>query len=192
MYRLPEHYHHSLTSDHLIKPGSPCSQPWKCLPGSDVLSSPKPTPSSILFSASFRTLQWAEKDKHERANVSLLLPNPHLPDSCCFPRQVHEPLQFSVVLGHAVRAGSCTDGPKQMQLHHSSQHITQIQNKIRMASVHCTQHSCVPLGTSLDREDRKKWSPPQLLPEEQARTQPPLFTILTTFLSCWLSIQLCP
>lgn len=113
-------------------------------------------------------------------------------NSCCFPRQVHEPLQFSVVLGHAVRAGSCTDGPKQMQLHHSSQHITQIQNKIRMASVHCTQHSCVPLGTSLDREDRKKWSLSQLLPEEQARTQPPLFTILTTFLSCWLSIQLCP
>lgn len=154
-----------------------------------LLLSQPPLPFCFLH---LSTLQWAEKDKHERANVSLLLPNPHLPDSCCFPRQVHKPLQFSVVLGHTVRAGSCTDGPTQMQLHHSSQHITQIQNKIRMASVHCTQHSCVPLGTSLDREDRKKWSPPQLLPEEQARTQPPLFTILTTFLSCWLSIQLCP
>lgn len=86
MYRLPEHYHHSLTSDHLIKPGSPCSQPWKCLPGSDVLSSPKPTPSSILFSASFHTLQWAEKDEHERANVSLLLPNPHLPELLLLPK----------------------------------------------------------------------------------------------------------
>lgn len=51
-----------------------------------MLFPPKPTPSSILFSASFHTLQWAEEDKHEGGNVSLLLPNPHLPELQLLPK----------------------------------------------------------------------------------------------------------
>lgn len=91
-------------------------------------------------------------------------------------------LWFRAAIGHALlKLCLALDRHELTQLHHSSQQTMQIQNRTHVASLHCNQHSCVPLGTSLDREGRKKWSPPQLMPEGSMYPAPFLLIILTTF-----------
>lgn len=59
---------------------------------------------------------------------------------------------------------SCTGSPELIQLHHSSQHTTQTENR--------TQKASTPILHQADREGRKKWSPPHLMSvwEKQAHT----------------------
>lgn len=61
-------------------------------------------------------------------------------------------LWFRAAIGHALlKLCLALDRHELTQLHHSSQQTMQIQNRTHAASLHCNQHSCVLLGTSLDR-----------------------------------------
>lgn len=102
--------------------------------------------------------------------VSYLLQNPDFPEL---------PSIWIILVSdgdgtHSVQAVSCTGRSESMQLHHSDKTLQRLKKKkTHMASVHCNQDRCVPFCTSLDREGRKKWSPPHLMPvyEKQAHTQ---------------------
>lgn len=164
-----------LTFDHLIRWSFPCY--WLEMPTcpvSDVSSSffsPKPIPP--LFHSVFCTLLWADRRCLWGAKLFSSPSKPSAPRTPCrFPNAWNILLQDGDET-RSVQAVSCTGRPEQMQLHHSSQHTTQIENKTHMASLHCNEDSCVPFCTSLDREGRKKWSPPLLMAvwEKQAHTQ---------------------
>lgn len=105
-------------------------------PASDVLFSPNPTP--FLLHSFFLLLF----------------------QHCSGLRKVAPALWFRAPTGCALlKLRLVLDGHEVTQLHHSSQQTMQIQNRTHVASLHCNQHSCVPLGTSLDREGRKMPNP---------------------------------
>lgn len=131
------------------------------LPVSDVPSSPDSCP---LFHPVFCTFITCCSAKFPISFKALTSQN----------SQVYELFWFQMVMGHILfklclaladlNRCSCIIPDKTLQ---------RLKKKTHMASVHCNQDRCAPFCTSLDREGRKKWSPPHLMPvyEKQAHTQ---------------------
>lgn len=149
--------------------------------------SSKPIPPhwiSLCLLHLYYTLLWADWRLSWRGKRFLSLAEPPPPKtSCCISRAWFALVQCSHETC-SVQAMSCTGSPELIQLYHSSQHTTQTENR--------TQKASLPFCTRLTGRAGRNGVHPISCLSGKSRHTPFLFIILTTFLSCWLSIQLCP
>lgn len=180
--------HSGLISDYPVGWRSPCS--WRCLHFSSPMSllSPPLLNQSLPYFSVYCTFvthcSGLTRDAHNGGQcfLSPSEPSPSI-TPCCIPRAWFALVQCGHE-SHSVQAISFAGSPELIQLHHSSQHTTQTGNRAQKASL--------PFCTRLTGKAGRNGVHPISCLSGKSRHIPVLFIILTTFLSCWLSIQLCP